>query len=56
MLRQCEFALNSSFQEAVNDVPFKVVYGFAPPLPIDIQLAPLQMPSVVDFVSARSDL
>lgn len=38
LLSQCEFALNSTYQTAVNDVPLKVVFGFTPRVPVDISL------------------
>ena len=55
-LAQCEFALNSTFQTAVQDVPFRVVYGKSPTIPLDVSLASVQLPAVSDFVQTRLDV
>ena len=34
-LSQCEFAINTSISESHQQIPFQVVYGFTPALPID---------------------
>ena len=53
LLSQCEFSLNSTFQDAVQGVPFEVVHGFVPALPMDVQLDTVQLPAVQDFMTAR---
>ena len=55
-LAQCEFALNSTFQTAIGDVPFRVLYGKLPTIPLDVSLSSVQLPAVTDFVSTRNEV
>lgn len=50
---QCEFALNSSVQDATGNIPFVVLYGCVPQLPLDSHVSSIQQPSVVDFITHR---
>jgi hypothetical protein len=53
MLSQCEYALNSTYQDGISNVPFKVVFGFNPTLPLDTTMNNLKVPAVADVVAAR---
>ena len=56
LIGQCEFAFNSTHQVAIDDVPFRVIYGFVPRLPIDVSLSHFHLPAVEDFVSAHQSV
>jgi hypothetical protein len=53
LLSQCEYALNSTYQVAVKNIPFNIIYGFIPTLPIDNTLSSLTVPAVGNTVAAR---
>ena len=53
LLSQCEFALNSTYQDVVIDVPFKIIYGFNPAVPLDRTLSNLKVPASNNLVAAR---
>jgi putative transposase len=56
MLSQAEYALNATYQEGISNIPFKVVYGFNPTLPLDTIINNHKVPAVADVVAARRSI
>ena len=40
----------------MRDIPFRVVFGFKPALPLDRSLDDLRLPAVENLVAARHDI
>ncbi len=55
LLSQCEFALNATVQDSHGAIPFEVVYGCVPAMPLDLAL-PLQSQSASDIIQHRADV
>lgn len=56
LLSQCELALNSTFQDTIQNAPFAVVHSFGPTVPLGVHLDSVQLPTLQNLVKSRKDV